>query len=110
MPQAPPSPWQQRVSPEHRDAILEVLALQRGLVEINFKLSETQKENADMAKEIEGLSAYIDSLMKRVLSMGSLITSDKSKVGGKKGMFGGSKSVPVKTPPPPAPGRPTARR
>ena len=62
-PAAPTSPWQQRVSPEHRDAILEVLALQRGLVEINFKLSETQKENADMTKDIEGLSEYIDSLM-----------------------------------------------
>ena len=61
-----------------RALISEVVALQRGLEEINSKITSTHAENAALTKENETLSEYIDSLMANVAAMGAKITADKT--------------------------------
>ena len=51
--------------------------MQRGLEEINAKMTRTRAENAALAQENDALSAYIDSLMSSINAMGSKIAADK---------------------------------
>ena len=82
-------------SPEAVDAprralISEVVALQRGLEEINSKITSTHAENAALTRENATLSEYIDSLMGNVAAMGAKITADKTSL--RSSLLGGQRA------------------
>ena len=79
-----------------RALISEVVALQRGLEEINSKITSTHAENAALTKENETLSEYIDSLMANVAAMGAKITADKTSPSLASRMLGGRRARGVK--------------